>query len=117
MKPSKKIAKYQLSQRVENEMRVSRPQLGFKADYKGGRTAAIQLFCLGCMGGNRADVVACQCYSCPLWQFRPGGKKGVRPPGIPTAAQYEEMIDASVSQKQREAGKKLRENNDESDIL
>jgi hypothetical protein len=112
MKPSKKIAKYNLTQRVENEVRVSRPQLGHKADYCGSRTAAIQMFCLSCMGGNRNDVVACASYSCPLWQFRPGGKKGVQPPGIPTEAQYQEMIDASVSDKQREAGRKLREGDD-----
>lgn len=105
----KKIKKYQLSPRVENEVRVSRPQLGYKADYCGSRTAAIQVFCLSCMGGSRNDVVACQSFSCPLWQFRPGGKKGILPPGIPSEAQYQEMIDASVSDAQREAGKKLRE--------
>lgn len=112
MKPSKKIAKYQLTPRVENEVRVSRPQLGYKADYCGSRTAAIQMFCLGCMGGSRNDVVACKTYSCPLWQFRPGGKKGQQPSGIPTEAQYKEMIDASVTDKQRQAGKKLRESDD-----
>lgn len=109
MKPSKRIAKYNLSPRVENEVRVSRPQMGCKADYGGGRAAAIHLFCIGCMGGNRNDAAACQSFSCPLWQFRPGSKKGVRPPGIPTEAQYKEMIDDSVSQKQRDAGKKLRD--------
>lgn len=108
MKPSKKIEKYQLYPRVENEVRVSRPQLGLKGDYCGGRTAAIHMFCLSCMGGNRSDVVACNSYSCSLWQFRPGSKKGVRPPGIPTEEQYKEMIDASVSAKQRAAGRKLR---------
>ena len=113
MKPSKKIAKYQLSQRVENEVRVSRPQLGYKADYCGSRTAAIQAFCLSCMGGSRNDVVACISFSCPLWQFRPGGKKGVQPPGIPSEAQYKEMINANVSAKQRAAGRKLREKKDE----
>lgn len=112
MKPSKKITKYNLKQRIENEVRVSRPQLGCKADYQGSRTAAIHVFCLSCMGGNRNDVVACGSYSCPLWQFRPGSKKGVRPVGIPTRAQYDEMIDGSVSQKQRDAGKKLREDSD-----
>jgi hypothetical protein len=112
MKSQKKIAKYGLRQCVENEVRVTRPQLGHKADYCGSRTAAIHTFCLTCMGGSRADVVACQSSSCPLWQFRPGGKKGVRPPGIPTKEQYKEMIDASVSDAQREAGKKLREGDD-----
>lgn len=113
MKPSKKIAKLNLRPCLENEVRVSRPQLGQKADYCGGRKAAIQLFCLSCVGGIRADVVACQSFSCPLWQFRPGSKKGVRPPGIPTDTQYQEMIDASVSDKQREAGRKLREGDNE----
>jgi len=94
-------------------MRVSRPQLGCKADYEGSRTAAIHLFCLTCMGGSRAEVVACQSFSCPLWQFRPGRTKGKLPPGLPTEAQYNEMIDASVSDKQRQAGKKLREKEDE----
>jgi len=112
MKPSKRIAKYNLTNRLENEMRVSYPQRGLKADYQGSRTAAIQLFCLSCMGGCRADVVACTSKSCPLWQFRPGGKKGVRPPGIPSEADYSEMIDDSVSDKQREAGRKLRKEDD-----
>jgi hypothetical protein len=64
------------------------------------------------MGGNRSDVVACKSYSCPLWQFRPGGKKGVQPPGIPTAEQYKTLINAKVSDKQREAGRRLREGDD-----
>lgn len=112
MKPSKKIVKLNLRPCLENEVRISRPQLGQKADYCGSRTAAIQIFCLSCMGGSRSDVVACQSYSCPLWQFRPGSKKGVRPAGIPTTDQYKALIDASVSDKQREAGRKLREGDD-----
>lgn len=112
MKPSKKIEQLGLVNRLEIEMRIQHPQRGQKADYAGSRTAAIQLFCLSCMGGCRADVVTCKSFSCPLWQFRPGSKKGVRPPGIPTAAQYKEMIDKKVSDKQRAAGKKLREGDD-----
>lgn len=112
MKSQKRIQKYNLRQCVENEVRVTRPQLGNKADYSGSRTAAIHAFCLSCMGGNRADVVECKSHSCPLWQFRPGSTKGVRPPGIPTKEQYKEMIDASVSAAQREAGRKLREGDD-----
>jgi|SRR5689334_7588030 len=113
MKSQRKIDKYKLRQCVENEVRVTRPQLGHKADYCGSRTAAIHAFCLSCMGGSRADVVACVSHTCPLWQFRPGGKKGVQPPGIPTEAQYKEMIDASVSDAQREAGRRLRESDDD----
>ena len=109
MRPSKKVAKYNLRPCLENEMRMARPQLGHKADYCGSRTAAIHLMCLACMGGSRSEVVACQSFSCPLWQFRPGGKKGVRPTGLPTEDQYKHLIDASVSDKQREAGRKLRE--------
>lgn len=112
MKPLKKIAKYNLRPCLENEVRVSRPQLGQKADYEGSRTAAIHVFCLSCMGGSRAEVAACKSFSCPLWQFRPGREKGVRPAGIPTDAQYKQMINSSVSQKQRDAGKKLREGDD-----
>jgi len=89
-------------------MRVSRPKQGLKTDYCGSRSAAIGLFCLSCMGGSRSDVAACKSFSCPLWQFRPGGEKGLQPPGIPTQEQYQELIDASVSDKQREAGRKLR---------
>lgn len=112
MKSQKRIQKYNLRQCVENEVRVMRPQLGNKADYGGSRTAAIHSFCLSCMGGSRADVVECKSYSCPLWQFRPGSTKGTRPPGIPTREQYKEMIDASVSKAQREAGRKLRDGDD-----
>ena len=112
MKPSKKTAKYNLRPCLENDMRMARPQLGLKADYCGSRTAAIQLFCLTCMGGSRNDVVACQSFSCPLWQFRPGSKKSEKPLGIPSEPQYKEVIDASVSDKQREAGRRLREGDD-----
>jgi len=112
MKSSKRIAKYNLTNRLENEMRVSHPKRGLKADYQRSRTAAIQLFCLSCMGGCRADVVACTSKICPLWQFRPGAKKGMRPPGIPSEADYNEMIGGRVSNKQSEAGRKLGKEDD-----
>lgn len=110
MKAQKKLQKYSLDNKIEHEVRVTRPKLGHKADYCGGRAAAIHLFCLSCMGGNRTDVVACQSYSCPLWQFRPGKKRGEKPPGIPSEKQYKEMLKASSSQKRIDAGKRLQDN-------
>jgi hypothetical protein len=109
MKAQKKLAKYSLENRVENEVRVMRPKLGHKADYRGGRSAAINIFCLSCMGNDKLAVKACQSYACPLWQFRPGKKRGEKPPGIPTEAQYKELLNASTSQKRRDAGKRLHE--------
>jgi len=37
---------------------------------KGHRSAAIRLFCLGCMGGVAAEVKACTEKECPLYAFR-----------------------------------------------
>lgn len=109
----KKIEKYKLPPRLENEIRLKRPKLGYKADHCGSRTAAIHLFCISCVGGDRVEAAKCQSLSCPLWQFRPGRKKGKTPEGIPSKQQYTEMINATISAKQRAAGKKLREKLDD----
>lgn len=108
-----KLAKYNLVDQVENEVRLARPQLGMKADHKGSRTAAIHVFCISCMGGSRNDVKGCTSYVCPLWQYRPGRTKGELPPGVPTQEQYQELIDKSVTPAQREAGRRLAKRNEE----
>lgn len=95
---------------MENEVRVTRPQLGLKADHKNSRSAAIQLFCIACMGGNRSDAASCTSYQCPLWPLEFKKTRGERPEGeVPTEEQYETLIDSTVSKKQREAGRKLAE--------
>ena len=33
----------------------------------GGRAGAVRLFCLECMGGNRADAAHCKTSDCFLW--------------------------------------------------
>lgn len=37
-----------------------------------GRSAAIRLFCLQCMGDNAQEVKDCTARLCPLWKFRMG---------------------------------------------
>ena len=101
---------------MENEVRLTRPQLGLKADHKNSRSAGIELFCIGCMGGSKSDAAKCPTHSCPLWGLEFKKTRGSRPEGhVPTEAQYQEMIDATVSTKQREAGRKLAEKRWEED--
>jgi hypothetical protein len=111
-----KLKKLGLSHTVENEVRVKRPQLCFKADYGKSRSAAIQMFCIICMGDNRTDAAHCKSYDCPLWSLEFKKTRGLRPKGyVPTEEQYQDMTNASVSDKQREAGKRLakeRKNNE-----
>lgn len=42
-----------------------------RAYAKKGRKAAINAFCLDCMGYGRDDVGACEAVACPLWEYRP----------------------------------------------
>lgn len=75
------------------ELRLKHPRRGIQADYKNGRTAAIELFCLECMGGQPGLVSNCQSFRCPLWRFRPGSSKLVRPIGcVPTEEEYKELL-------------------------
>ena len=97
------------SDKFEVMLRLKRPKLGLETDYKNSRSAAIKLFCLSCMGGSKSDVKTCQSFSCPLWQFRPGSIRGMKPPGIIEESKYEEMISANTSDARREHGKKLGE--------
>ena len=89
------------------ELRLKKPSLGLKTDYENSRKAAIELFCLDCVGGERKIAVSCSCTSCPLWQFRPGAIKGVKPDGIPTKEQYLELTETAKSPAQVAHGKKL----------
>ena len=90
------------------EIRRKRPKLGFRTDYKHSRTAAIHLFCIMCMGGNREEAKACECYDCPLWQFRPGSKNAIVPEGIlPPKDEYNQLINRNISTKRIERGKQL----------
>ena len=62
------------------------------------------------MGGSRADAAVCNLYTCHLWPLEFKKTRGERPQGqVPTEKQYDEMIEASVSPQQREAGRKLAE--------
>ena len=95
------------SDRLETDVRLKHPKLGHDADYKNSRSAAIKVFCITCMGGSRSDVKKCESFECPLWQFRPGATKGIKPNGIPTKEHYQKLIDAGVSVARREHGRKL----------
>jgi len=96
---------------VAMDLRKKHPKRGLQIDYKNGRTAAIELFCLHCMGGGpdaAASAKACQSYTCPLWRFRYGATKGQIPPiTLPTQEWYQKKIDASVSDAKREHGRKM----------
>ena len=112
-KSDKYLKKHNLPGTVENDVRVARPNLGLKADHQNSRSAAIQLFCISCMGGNRKDAAECKSYNCPLWALEFKSTRGKRPEGsVPTEKQYEELIDSTVSDAKREAGRKLNEPTD-----
>ena len=40
------------------------------------RVSAMNAFCIECMGFDAAEVRICAAPSCPLYQYRPGRKKG-----------------------------------------
>lgn len=96
---------------VAMDLRKKFPKRGLQIDYKNGRTAAIELFCLTCMGGGpdaAASAKACQSFTCPLWRFRYGATKGEMPPiDLPAEEWYQKKIDASVSDAKREHGRKM----------
>lgn len=53
------------------EIRIAKHGLHTEA-MLGYRSSAIRLFCLECMGGNRAEVVKCSSPHCALFPFRFG---------------------------------------------
>lgn len=94
---------------VENSVRLKNPKNGLAGDYQGSRSAAIENFCISCMGGNRQDSVNCKSFTCNLWPYRPNGNKKPAPAGsIPSEKEYEELISKQVVSEARVAqGKKL----------
>lgn len=105
-----------------DELRLSRPKLGLKADYKGSAKSAIRLACLECMGGSRRDVAGCATQECALWPFRfgSGNEKRTRV-CIPTQEWYESTLSESADGKGlhlkqwRENQKAIGEEDDELD--
>ena len=96
---------------VENTVRLSDPKAAMSADYEGSRSAAIDLFCESCMGGQKSLVKDCKAYTCNLWKYRPGGEgKHSFPPNgsIPTKEDLEEAIrKIPISEARKEWGAKL----------
>lgn len=63
-----------------DEIRQKYPGLARKSD--GGNTrAAIRLFCMECMGGQRTMVNNCPTVHCSLWRWRMGTGTEERPEG------------------------------------
>ena len=54
---------------MRETLRMKFPALCARAA-AGSRKAAIRLFCLECMGGNRAEVTRCASTTCALFPFR-----------------------------------------------
>ena len=80
---------------VENSVRLSDPKAAMACDYEGSRSAAIDLFCESCMGGQKSLVKECRAYSCSLWKYRPGGdgKHSFSPAGnIPSKEELDKAI-------------------------
>jgi hypothetical protein len=75
-----------------NQVRLKHPKKGFAADYGGSRSAAIDIFCIACIGSSN-EAKGCKSYTCPLWRYRPGSDKSLPPKGIPSKEEYKEAID------------------------
>jgi len=58
---------------TRTEIRNKWPNL--TRDLHKSRKAAITLFCIECMGGNRAEVARCTATECPLYRWRPGAAR------------------------------------------
>ena len=98
---------------MDNTVRFSDPKAAMSCDYEGSRSAAIDLFCEACMGGQKSLVKECKAFTCFLWKYRPGGdgKHSTPPAGnIPSKAELEKAIEKiPISLARKEWGKKLGE--------
>lgn len=96
---------------VDNTVRLADPKAAMACDYEGSRSAAIDLFCESCMGGQKSLVKGCKAFSCSLWKYRPGGEgKHVSPPkgSIPSKEELEKAIAKQpINEARKEWGKKL----------
>ena len=95
------------------ELRRKHPAKAKRADHGTSLRAALDLKCLDCAGGSRAEVRDCTCYACPLWPHRPYAESTTRPVGaVPTAEEYDAMAADAETDAQRAArevsGERLR---------
>ena len=85
-------------------LRQSMPAKASKADHGSSLRAAVDMKCMECAAGSRADVAACPVLACFLWPHRPYQDERTRPAGmVPTKQEYAVMVDAKTSDAQREA--------------
>jgi hypothetical protein len=102
-----------LPDRLENDVRIAFPKAGRLMDYNGSRKCAIDTNCKICVGhdsGYRRSIQECQSLLCPFWTLRPYATKEQRthPVGlVPTAEQYTELHEATISDAQRASGARL----------
>lgn len=92
---------------MELHIRKKRPKLGIETDYNNSRKAAIHMFCMICMGGSISEVQECKSQLCPLYQYRPYAKKGVKDSRIPTKQQYLDELKQEIDPKKQAWGKIL----------
>lgn len=89
---------------VAAELRKSMPGKASRADHGTSLRAAVDLKCMECAGGSRAEVAACPVYHCFLWPHRPAQDDRTRPAGTtPTEEEYAAMVAAKTTDAQREA--------------
>lgn len=118
---------------LANYLRQRYLRIAFKADYKKSRAAAVKLHCLECGGGQRIEAKECPRMECFLWPYRTGSYEKrptlleiaklqdalVKDPKkhhkyehlnlaeIPTEDYYTSEIEDSITEAQRENGKRL----------
>ena len=96
---------------VSNVVRIKHPKLGEKCDYGAGRSAAIRIFCLSCMGGESdasSLVKGCASTGCPLWRYRLGtGSERTPSASVPKLDEYKELIKKAENPARVAWGKQL----------
>ncbi|RPJ39801.1 MAG: hypothetical protein EHM35_01455 [Planctomycetaceae bacterium] len=68
-----------MSATFRDEIRAKYPALAARAER--GPKAAIRMFCIECMGGQKADAKACRVEACFLWPHRGASWKPDSPEG------------------------------------
>ena len=71
---AEKFEKSDMAQKALSELESAVPerfQPLVESIKKGSRSSAVKLKCLECSVYQTREVKLCECYSCPLWLFRP----------------------------------------------
>lgn len=109
LKPDEQAVKEKPKELID-ELRKKNLNTAYQADVLYSRKAEIKLFCLECSGGSKKILRECPTTECPLWIFRLGTpiqRTEEQSNNIPKKEYYVYEIQESITDADREAGKKL----------